>query len=67
MKSVIPWHVFQNAIDGVDSPSTSCWLERWHFMDAGVILSNSKPIPTLESLNNAHLRKKTDTDDLIDA
>ena len=37
-KSVIPWHVFQEATDSLNPFSLNLWLQRWQFMDAGVML-----------------------------
>jgi len=37
-KAVIPWHVFHDAIETLDSCSLDPWLQRWRFMDNGVVL-----------------------------
>ena len=36
--AVIPWHVFHDAIETSNPYSLNLWLERWRFMDGGVIL-----------------------------
>ena len=36
--AVIPWHVFHGAIETSNPYSLNLWLERWRFMDGGVIL-----------------------------
>jgi len=37
-KSIIPWHVFQNAIETLNPDALDLWLERWRFTDGGVVL-----------------------------
>ena len=37
-KSIIPWHVFQNAIETLNPDALDRWLERWRFTDGGVVL-----------------------------
>ncbi len=46
-RSIIPWHVFRNAIETPNPYSLDHWLQRWRFMDTGVILSDTN-IPALE-------------------
>ena len=37
-KAVIPWHVFHDAVETLDSCSLDPYLQRWRFMDNGVVL-----------------------------
>ena len=37
-KSIIPWHVFQNAVETLNPDALDHWLERWRFTDSGVVL-----------------------------
>ena len=62
-KSIIPWHVFRDAIETPNPHSLNLWLQRWRFMDAGVLLSDSN-IPALELPNaiSKLLREKSETD-----
>jgi hypothetical protein len=46
-KSLIPWHVFHDAIETLNPYSLNFWLERWRFMDGGVVLFEAN-IPALE-------------------
>ena len=63
-KSIIPWHVFNGAIETLNPYSLDLWLQRWRFMDGGVILFDGN-IPALQ-LNNTIfnlLLEKTVIDD----
>jgi hypothetical protein len=46
-KSIIPWHVFHGAIETLNPQSLNFWLERWRFMDGGVILFDAN-IPAFD-------------------
>ena len=37
-KSIIPWHVFQDAIETLNPDALDIWLERWRFTDGVVVL-----------------------------
>ena len=37
-KSIIPRHVFNDAVETLNPYSLNLWLERWRFMDGGVVL-----------------------------
>lgn len=37
-KSLIPWHVFREAIAGQDPGLLESWLNRWGFTNDGVVL-----------------------------
>jgi|GEM_PF-4890616 len=49
-KTLIPWHVFHDAIDAANPYSLDLWLARWRFMDGGVILFQGDK-PMTESVN----------------
>ena len=66
-KSIIPWHVFQNAVETPDSNSLSRWLERWRFMDGGVVLADGN-VPALGmTRTNSNPRHETTVNDDSDA
>jgi len=45
-KAIIPWHVFQEGIETLNPNALNIWLERWRFMDDGVVLFEaSLPAP----------------------
>jgi hypothetical protein len=46
-KSIIPWHIFNDAIETLNPYSLNLWLERWRFMDGGVVLFDAN-LPSLE-------------------
>jgi len=46
-KSMIPWHVFQGAIETLNPDALDLWLERWRFTDGGVVLFEGN-IPALD-------------------
>ena len=40
--SIIPWHVFREALEWQESGSVENWLERWGFTNDGVVLINGE-------------------------
>jgi hypothetical protein len=42
-KSVIPWHVFREALEGQDPEVLEQWLGRWGFTNDGVVLIGVDP------------------------
>ncbi len=46
-KSIIPWHVFNDAVETLNPYSLNLWLARWRFMDGGVVLFDAN-LPSLE-------------------
>ena len=58
-KSIIPWHVFNDAIETPASDTLNRWLERWQFMDGGVVLADAH-VPALEmTRTNSNSRQET--------
>ena len=53
-KSIIPWHVFNDAIETLNPYSLNLWLERWRFMDGGVVLfdANLPPLDLTHTIFN---------------
>jgi hypothetical protein len=55
-RSLIPWHVFREAIAGQEPATLESWLDRWGFTDNGVILigaqTHSRAPALLESNND---------------
>ncbi len=52
-KSLIPWHVFREALATQEPCALLSWLRRWEFMDEGVVLISppiSNQIPFDEPL-----------------
>ena len=37
-KSIIPWHVFLDAVTAQSASSFKTWIRRWRFTDTGVVL-----------------------------
>ncbi len=44
-KSLIPWHVFRDAIAGQDPAVLGPWLNRWGFTNDGVVLIGVETYP----------------------
>ena len=66
-KSIIPWHVFQDAFQAPASDTLNRWLERWRFMDGGVVLADGN-VPALEmTRRNSNPRHDTTVNDDSDA
>lgn len=46
--SVIPWHVFIDALKKQQPSTIELWLRRWLFTNEGVILANPTPLSTVK-------------------
>ena len=48
--SPIPWHIFHDAIEAQNPYCLNPWLERWRFMDRGVVLFDAIKAPIETSI-----------------
>jgi hypothetical protein len=49
-RSVIPWHVFVEAVKNQDPAASEAWLERWRFEDSGVWVGASSRVGRVPDL-----------------
>lgn len=63
--SLIPWHVFREALESQEAEVLDHWLDRWGFTNDGVVLIGadirSQPQRSFESQQLAHEAPETST------
>lgn len=52
-RSVIPWHVFHEALEGQQAEALENWLGRWGFTNDGVVLIGIDIGPQPEAVSDA--------------